>query len=82
MTAKMAKRPVSDAFVGAKSHCRSFPVVTLCSCGSSRITQYRKGVLRPLIQQVFLSLSGPEVLHECLILVTDNRPCSQSVAVV
>lgn len=57
MTAKMAKRPVSDAFVGAKSHRRLFPVVTLCSCGSSRITRYRKGVLRPLIQQVFLSLS-------------------------
>lgn len=82
MTAKMAERPVSDAFVGAKSHRQSFPVVTLCSCGSSRITRYRKGVSRPLIQQVFLSLNGPEVLHEGLILVTDNRPCSQNAVVV
>lgn len=82
MTAKMAERPVLDAFVGAKSHRQSFPVVTPCSCGSPRITRYRKGVLRSLIQQVFLSLNGPEVLHERLILDTDNRPCSQSVVVV
>lgn len=82
MTAKMAERPVLDAFVGEKSHRRSFQVVTPCSCGSPRITRYRKGVLRSLIQQVCLSLNGPEVLHERLFLATDNRPCSQSVVVV
>lgn len=80
--AKMAERPVSDASVGAKSHRQSFPLVTLCSCGSSRITRYRNGVLKPLIQQVFLLMSAPEVLHERFILVTDKRPCSQSAAVV
>ncbi len=40
-------------FCGSKKPSLSFPVAIACSCGSSRITRYRRGVLRPLIQQVF-----------------------------